>query len=74
MLDNNVPCVCIFDYNIATTSSECAAYLICLIIFLVANYRKKQKIDSRTGILIGLFVLAFSFHFSFVIYAYAGEN
>jgi len=71
---NNVPCTCMYDYNIATTTSECLAYIVCLTIFLMANRKKKQKIDLKTGILIGLFVLAFSFHMSFVIYAYTGFN
>ena len=72
--DNNVPCVCIFYYNLYTTSSECLAYLTCMVIFFIASRKKNKKIDQRTIILLALNVLAFSLHMSYVIYAYTGES
>lgn len=73
-LNNGVPCVCIYRYSIIVTAIEFMTFIGCLVTFLIASFKKRQKLDFKSCILISLFLCAFTVRIVYLGYSYAGPN
>jgi len=73
-LDNGVPCVCIFDYQLIFACVELAIFGLALALFLFKSCRKQKKIDLKQSFLVFTLVLTFSLRFGFLLYVYSSPT